>query len=88
MPASPTAVIQRLVLRTMPTAVRKPCSTGPTGHATRAVEVDLPRGQAAGAELVLQAAEGEPVRRAVELAGDHEAAQPPGAVGGRRRPGR
>ena len=34
MPASPTAVIHRLVLSTMPTAVRNPCSTGPTGQAS------------------------------------------------------
>ncbi len=34
MPASPTAVIHRLVLSTTPTAVRNPSSTGPTGQAS------------------------------------------------------
>ena len=34
MPVLPSAVIHRLVFNTTPTAVRKPCSTGPTGQAT------------------------------------------------------
>ena len=34
MPALPTAVIHRLVLSTTETAVRKPSSRGPTGHAS------------------------------------------------------
>ena len=55
----------------------EPVLDGADGPRQGAVEVDLARRQAAGAELVLEAAQCEAVRRAVDLAGDHETAEPP-----------
>ena len=56
-PVEPTAFSHREVLSNSSTATRKPSSTGPMGHADRAVEVDLRRGEDARPELVLQPAD-------------------------------